>query len=188
MKQQVALLQRQRNMRKADSTDELTNEDIYQNSLKLLDEIDYLDSGEMRKIQSKPDTSSGQIIVEMKSPVPIPRPSSQADSLKRISFDKSDISSPMLMSSDHPRMKDRKMIPVKPLPSPRPNFKQSDGGASRAPPAKPPHSKGFIDNNQNILSNELKTKIRPVSAVLNLTQSNFDGTKSRYENSAAFKS
>jgi len=191
MKGKVAQLQQQHDlMRKADSTDELTNEDIYQNSLKLLDEIEYMDSGEMRKIQSKPDASSGQIIVEMKLPIPIPRPSSQQqdDSMKRVSFDKSDISSPMLMSGDRPRMKDRKMIPVKPLPSPRPTSKHSNGAAVPPPPVKPSHSKVFIDNNHNNLNSELKTKLRPVSAVLSLTQSNFDSTKSRYENSTAFKS
>lgn len=55
------------------------HENIYQNSLKLLDEIEYIDTSllHLRKIQSRPDASSGHIVVEHKSPMPIPRHNSR---------------------------------------------------------------------------------------------------------------
>ena len=147
------------------------NENIYQNSLKLLDEIEYIDTAQlMRKIQSKPDSSSGQIVVEPKSPMPMPRQrdpvtspvaadnsmtslsdsfnnSSGAgamDALKRRSLDKKDISSPMLLGGNHHIMKDRKVIPVMKAPQPAPPRPKSkhDPLMPPAPPAKPLSSNG----------------------------------------------
>ena len=124
----------------------------------------------MRKIQSKPDSSSGQIVVEPKSPMPMPRQrdpvtspvaadnsmtslsdsfnnSSGAgamDALKRRSLDKKDISSPMLLGGNHHIMKDRKVIPVMKAPQPDPPrpISKYDPLMPPAPPAKPLSSNG----------------------------------------------
>ncbi|XP_066918605.1 uncharacterized protein [Clytia hemisphaerica] len=210
VKEQVAHLQRQQHFQKEDSVEDLTNEDIYQNSLKILDEIDYIDTGELRKIQSRPDASSGKIIVEQKSPIPIPRPfvtsqsldismttpssispvpANTADSLKRKSLDKKDISSPMLLGNHN--FKDRKMIPVKPIPSARPGGNKTE---AMLPPAKLPHTKQFFDNNNRLshadLACELKTKVKPVKAVPSLTGQSDSRTlegQNRYSNGANFR-
>ena len=222
----VGKLQRQLKIKKEESVENLVSPDndvdeddddknIYQNSLKLLDEIEYIDTAQfMRKIQSRPDTSTGQIMVEPKSPMPMPRRemtspvdniastadlfnnggAGNSDSLKRRSLDKKDISSPMLLGNHH-FMKDRKVIPVKPqVASPRPKSKH-DPLLPPALPTKPSgtHLKQFsLDNNNpnNNLTTELKTKVKAVKAVPSLTgaqsSSTLDG-RSRYENNIILK-
>lgn len=153
------------------------HESIYQNSLKLLDEIEYIDTAQlMRKIQSKPDASSGQIVVDQKSPMPMPRQrvpvtspvadnnvmsladsfnNSRAgasgpgntDSMKRWSLDKKDISSPMLLGENHHIMKDRKVIPVMKAPQAAPSRLKSKHDPLM-PPAPP--AKPLSSNGANL--------------------------------------
>lgn len=167
----------------------ISNESIYQNSLKLLDEIQYVDNEMLRRIQSKPDASSGQIIVEQKSPLPLPRharlESTKADAAavetnsRSNSLSGAEITRPLPLKPPNknknksPNQKKKKspVLPLKPKPSPRP---------------KSTYDKlEFDEGSPNVrdLAQQLKTKIRPTSTVPNITQAKMVASERvNYEN------
>lgn len=158
--------------------DDVSNESIYQNSLKLLDEIQYVDHEVLRRIQSKPDASSGHIVVERKSQIPLPRSEFISVEANNNNNKKNgiapEIKRPLPLKPDVNKKKKSPALPLKPKPTPRPRSTYDQFDENSLNEGAP---------NVRDLAEHLKTKIRPIATVPNMTQAKMAASERvSYEN------
>ena len=145
--------------------------DLYENSNRLQDEIQYTERNKsMKKIQSKPDTSNNSdIIFGEKSPVPKPRlvthTSEPSPKMTR--------SSVINKKTSCPSIGNEKTKKSPPRPKPR-----SKSAFCEKPSAEP-----MITVNVKDRANQLRDKINPVGVVPTMTQAKIEAVEyASYEN------